>query len=143
MQSKRILNLPAVMALISCLFLSQQAVAWYCEGRLCSTALGCCCATPVSGSRDSQCASSPHEDRAVSACPAGCNCVRVVAARTPAAIRQPASAHPPVVAQVPLLPSLFVAPPCTTTVTHTVETRGPPLLSVTLATPSLRAPPAA
>lgn len=143
MRSTRILNLPAVMALISCLFLSQQAVAWYCEGRLCSTALGCCCATPVSGSRDAQCVSSSHDDRAASACPAGCNCVRVVTARTPAVIRESASAHPPVVALVPLLQPAFVAPPSITTVAHAVETRGPPLISVTLARPSLRAPPAA
>jgi hypothetical protein len=130
-----------LLALLASVVAPGAAAFWHCEGRVCgTTASACCCLSPEDG-QDANClraAASPVS----TACASQCGCVLVVQDASPATLRSAGTSFGSLYAPPFVLPAaLTVDLPTSSLVTRVIETRGPPLLRLPLATPSLRAPP--
>lgn len=133
-------------ALLAAAFTPRADAVWQCEGRTCATTPWfCCCVLPASA-QDPNCQRPSRvlgvEATASATCATACRCV-LTARPTPDASLHAASDYRASV-------SCFVAcmrgevnptPPRSNEVARITPRRGPPPSSVTLDTPSLRAPP--
>lgn len=136
-----------LLALLAVLYttLAPQALAsWACEGRTCGTSFWACCCIGPETAQDGNCRSevSIPDGEASAACPAECNCVlTVTSAHSP---RPSTPAHellPVFVAALLPLGSPVLDPLPTEALVQAIETRGPPIPVLCLATPVLRGPP--
>jgi hypothetical protein len=139
----RTIRFLALVALLCSLLTASADAVWRCEGRICGTnPWFCCCAAPTAA-RDGNCALSGGDAASASACEGGCQCVLTIRAEERAvAARAPGVPMP--VCYPLLIPGTRVdVTPRSGQLAHTIETRGPPIAPLTLASPSLRAPPVA
>lgn len=137
-----------VVLLAATLFPARQAGAWYCEGQRCGITLwGCCCVAPEPY-QDGKCNTpdSRGSGKTTTLCATSCSCVLVIT-NTPDTDRTtPPSTVAPVVPLLAVLPTpvfFHLSPVLLEATAYSVDTRGPPPVSVVLVSPSLRAPPAA
>lgn len=143
MRIRKLLNLLGMALLLSGLLTTQEAWAWVCDGRICSTSTACCCLVPE-GRQDARCNVPRVQQSAPDTCAAGCECARVSLSThsEPATVK--VAGIPSFLAAVALLPppgDFLLAPPARTA--YRIETRGPPVLDRTCLPLGLRAPPAA
>lgn len=136
----------AFVALLPVLCSTGPAGAWYCEGRRCAQTVWQCCCAQTTREQDRECA-GPTSRRAVAPdCSGGCGCIMVIAecdAHSAVVTPTKSLSFSFVTAVLPAPLLVYIAPVLAEAVSHSIEARGPPCVAVALATPSLRAPPAA
>lgn len=132
----------ALLLVISCLPPAAHAGTWMCEGKTCGTTWGRCCCTGTA-SRHPRC-TQPASTSQASLCASGCACVMVVCDAPSPPYMSPGSLSLPLPDFGLPAPHMHsILPMVTEAALPLAPTRGPPSASVCLATPSLRAPPAA
>lgn len=137
----------ACLILLTSLLSSGEAMAWICDGRVCSTAAVCCCQAPIR-QQDLKCrvrSTNTTNARKADGCGAGCKCTLNVKAATSHDAAVPSHIVPSLaIAILPVLPTItYAAPPASETVLLHIETRGPPRTPLNFRNLSLRAPPIA